>query len=47
MHTQGLALVAAAALLSSCGGSSSDDGILYAFVPPTLHSAAHLQRNDR
>jgi hypothetical protein len=38
MHTQGLALVAAAALLSSCGGSGSDDGILYAFVPPTLHS---------
>ena len=38
MHIQGLALAAAAALLSGCGGSSSDDGILYAFVPPTLHS---------
>jgi hypothetical protein len=38
MHAQGLALVAATALLSSCGGSSNDDGILYAFVPPTLHS---------
>jgi hypothetical protein len=38
MHTQVVALAAAAALLSGCGGSSSDDGILYAFVPPTLHS---------
>jgi hypothetical protein len=37
MYAQGLAVVAAAALLSSCGGSSND-GILYAFVPPTLHS---------
>jgi hypothetical protein len=38
MHAQGLAVVAAAALLSSCGGSGNEDGILYAFVPPTLHA---------
>ncbi len=38
MHANALALVGAAALLSSCGDSSSDDGILYAFVAPSLNS---------
>ncbi len=38
MQVKGFAVVAAAAFLSGCGGSSGNDGVLYAFVPPTLNS---------
>jgi hypothetical protein len=38
VHAKALPLVAAAALLSSCGDSSNEDGILYAFVAPSLNS---------